>query len=312
MGGWIRRVPETIAEVNAWKSFFCLPDLLPFQACTLTDYRYPTMGSFYGGFRQDWMLIFSHRAYERELTTLRHGFSKKSMAETQKATAFCKQIFGCQKDAQKALDALKAECQYVHFTQEAIVPIETYAHKGKPKKDEQKVVKGYQIDLTCASSIQVLEEKKKSLGFFVLASNDLKGDLTPDQHKVERGFRFMKAPDFHAATIFVKKPQRVEAVLMLMALSLLVYAALEFRIRKALEEKQEILPNQSKKEVPNPTMKWIFSLFREIHCLYMPQQQQPILLNMTVIHHKIIYLFSSHIRKYYNIQERVRKVGYNC
>ena len=72
---------------------------------------------------------------------------------------------------------------------------------------------------------------KKKLGFFVLASPQ--NDLTPDQKlvgykgqgNVEKGFRFLKDPTFQASTIFVKKPERVEAVLMLMCLSLLIYTA---------------------------------------------------------------------------------------
>ncbi len=36
------------------------------------------------------------------------------------------------------------------------------------------------------------------------------------QSKVERGFRFLKDPQFIAATLFVKKPERIEALLFIM------------------------------------------------------------------------------------------------
>ena len=57
-----------------------------------------------------------------------------------------------------------------------------------------------------------------------------------DQQKVERGFRFLKYPMFMASQLFLKSPQRVMALLMVMTLCLVVYAALEFRIRAALRE----------------------------------------------------------------------------
>ncbi len=40
---------------------------------------------------------------------------------------------------------------------------------------------------------------------------------------VERGFRFLKDPIFFTSTLFLKKPERIEALLMVMTLSLLIY-----------------------------------------------------------------------------------------
>ena len=41
----------------------------------------------------------------------------------------------------------------------------------------------------------------------------------------ERGFRFLKDPMFLASTLFLKKAQRIMALLFVMTLCLLVYAA---------------------------------------------------------------------------------------
>ena len=85
-------------------------------------------------------------------------------------------------------------------------------------------------------------------------------------------------------------------------LSLLIYSALEIELRNALKKSQETLPNQVKKEVQNPTMKWIFALLVGIHCLYVENQKQPILLNIKDIQQKIIKYLSPNIRKYYNLE----------
>lgn len=67
-----------------------------------------------------------------------------------------------------------------------------------------------------------------------------------NQNKVEKGFRFLKDRQFMAATLFVKKTQRLEAILMIMTLCLMVYAALEYELLTKLKEQQQTVPNQSK------------------------------------------------------------------
>ena len=52
-----------------------------------------------------------------------------------------------------------------------------------------------------------------------------------------------------------------------MVLSLFVYSLTQYQIREALKEKKETVPNQIKKEIQNPTAKWIFYLFRNIQIL---------------------------------------------
>jgi len=53
------------------------------------------------------------------------------------------------------------------------------------------------------------------------------------QQSVERGFRFLKSPDFLVSSFFLKKPERIEALLMVMTLCLLIYSALELTLRKS-------------------------------------------------------------------------------
>ena len=309
-GLWLTRVPETISEVKYLKEAVELSQMQHFDEKDLADYRYQVVGSTYGGARQEWLLIFSQNAYEREAQSLAKNFAKASLAESKAIEQCCKQTFACKQDAQNALTKLEKQCQSIQLHDTKIQAIEGYASKGKPKPNEAKVIKGYQIQLAYSCPITPYKQKKRTLGFFVLASNEVEGKLSPDQklsaykdqNKVEKGFRFLKDPEFHAATIFVKKPQRVEAVLMLMTLCLLVYAALERQLRQALQLQNQTLPNQNKKEVQNPTMKWVFMLMRGIHCLYLPTQKELVLLNINAIHLKIIALFSNHIAKYYKLE----------
>lgn len=58
-----------------------------------------------------------------------------------------------------------------------------------------------------------------------------------EQQSVEKGIRFLKSSDFLTNSILIKKPERIEALLMVMTACLMVYATLEHPIRKKLKEK---------------------------------------------------------------------------
>jgi hypothetical protein len=68
---------------------------------------------------------------------------------------------------------------------------------------------------------------------------------------------------------------------------LLVDAALEYRIRQALQEHDATLPNQQGKRVPNPTARWVLHYFVGIHLLIAPGQW-PIVLHLTDAHRHLL------------------------
>ncbi len=54
-------------------------------------------------------------------------------------------------------------------------------------------------------------------------------------------------------------------LLMVMTLALLVYSIAQRRIRNALEENHQTLPNQINQPTKTPTMRWIFQLMDGVH-----------------------------------------------
>ena len=95
---------------------------------------------------------------------------------------------------------------------------------------------------------RVLKEKSK-LGRFILASNDL--NIDPDtilsyykgQQEVKRGFRFLKDKSFRVAEVYLKKEERIEALAMIMVLTLMIYSIAEWLIRKRMRETGVTVPN---------------------------------------------------------------------
>ena len=60
------------------------------------------------------------------------------------------------------------------------------------------------------------------------------------------------------------------ALLLVLTVCLLVYAALESPIRKALITQQATFPNQKGPSIQNPTARWVFQSFVGIHLLCSP------------------------------------------
>jgi transposase len=79
------------------------------------------------------------------------------------------------------------------------------------------------------------------------------------------------------------------ALLMIMTLCLMVYAALEYSIRKGLQEQGLTVLNQVKKPTDRPTARWIFHWFVGIHVLYLDDQCLGVL-NLEDRHWQIINL----------------------
>lgn len=297
---WITRVPENIkACKNAIQ-----------QEATFTPlsekYSYHTVKENYGGIEQRWLVIHSKDAYKREIETLKKNYLKKSEVEQKAFLKLCKTIFSCENDALKAFDRFEKECKYLHFTDKQVHKVLSFKSKGRPKKDAVPDIIHYTISASMHCSLEDYEERKRYKGRFVIATNQLNKDKLTDkelfdnykgQAKVERGFRFLKDPQFVASSFFVKNPERIEALLFIMTLCLTVYASLEHRTRQVLKESNETLPNQVGKEVQTPTMRWIFSIFKGVHVLY--GTPQPVILNKNEVHTKLLELLGDRYKKYY-------------
>jgi transposase len=79
--------------------------------------------------------------------------------------------------------------------------------------------------------------------------------------KVERGFRFLKDPVFLSSTLFLKTPRRIRALMAIMTQCLLVYAAVQWRVRQALQHSRQTCPDQKGKPNPRPTARRVFQSF---------------------------------------------------
>ena len=122
-----------------------------------------------------------------------------------------------------------------------------------------------------------------SAGRFIIATNILKENELDNtsmickykaQQSCERGFSFLKDPLFFADSIYLKTPERIEALAMIMGLCLLVYKLAQRQLRLALYESHLKIKNQLGKPTDTPTLKWIFQCFQSIHIVKFNHQKQ--------------------------------------
>src|SRR4029453_1255115 len=84
-----------------------------------------------------------------------------------------------------------------------------------------------------------IERDKHTKACYVLGTNIDASELRDaevltaykGQAQVEGGFRLLKDPLFFVSSLFLKKPSRIEGLLMVMTLALLVYSVAQRRLR---------------------------------------------------------------------------------
>ena len=105
--------------------------------------------------------------------------------------------------------------------------------KGRPNKDQTPIGQAYKITSTIEQNIKEIEIIKSHKGKFIIATNQLDVTVLPDnmllstyneQSGIEKGFKFIKDDSFEIDSVFLKKSERIDALLMIMVLCLMVYS----------------------------------------------------------------------------------------
>jgi transposase len=280
---FITRVPQKINEAKSVLKAAKTEKFSPLG----NGYSASWFDSDYGGVKQKWLLIKSEQAGKRENYTLNKTLLKNTEVSVKSFKKLCQRSFSCEIDAKAALKKWEQEQDYVQVSEGSILSTPVHAERGRPKLDAQ-VKLSYQIRGCLYTCLARKEAAANEKGFFILATNDCSENLSMEamleyyksQQAVERGFRFLKSPDFLVSSLFLKKPERIEALLMVMTCCLMIYAALEHLIRKKLAEKNLFFPDMKKKPYQKPTARWVFFCFQGVHELVI-ENKTKIIVNLT-------------------------------
>lgn len=295
---WISRVPETITEA---KAMVRLNDKDLNWIAASEGYRYVARTSNYGGIEQRWILVFSEQAYKREKLTFESNLKKQKEKLEKDVSKLRNEIFGCKDDAKRALEKVMIRFPFYKAASFEAKPVEKHTGSGRPKKDATKTIKGYQLEIEISANDEKVQTELSTKGRFILATNQLAIENSAEilesykqQQNVEQGFRFLKDPWFMADTMFLKSPRRIEALMMVMTLCLMIYNISQHRMRVALEEQNETIPNQLGKQTSTPTLRWAFQLMEGVIVareLLQTHETRTTYFNLNALRVKIVRLF---------------------
>jgi transposase len=224
---WIPRVPATLSEAQAALAQANPPTMAPL----MEGYRYHELTSTYGKVEPRWVLIYSEPRQAQGQRTVDKQRLKQSDQDIQAFKKLCGTTCACEADARQALATWERGLQATCLHQTTVRPLSRYGKRGRPGPGAHPDQVVYQIDGAVASRVATRQALVDQHSCFILATNALDTTQLPPpevlagykgQGQSERGFRFVNDPQFFASSLYLKKPERIMALLMVMTVCLLV------------------------------------------------------------------------------------------
>ena len=264
-------------------------------------YRYQVLCSTYAGIDQRWLLVESKPAHKRALKTVNRQVLKARAQEAHAFQALCRQTFAGRLDAEQALTQFQATLTFTTLQEVTIEAMPYYDKPGRPAAEQSPAGMHFRLSGAVATALEPRNALLVQKSRFIVATKELDTEKLPpaellaaykQQSQVEKGFRFLKDPLFLACSLFLKSPQRIMALLMVMTLCLWVYSALGYRMRQVLYAHRQSFPDQKGNPASNPTARWVFQCFVGIHVLVVNELQE-LVLNLEEHHQRLLALLGT-------------------
>jgi transposase len=305
---FITRIPETltvtqqvIEQAWAWGEWQPLNETVRYQRVELCHY----------GMAQRWLVVSSQDAWQRAAQTLAKAQAKEAEQVQKQLFHLQAQRFPSETTARAALGTIAQRWRYHQTAQVALTPHIQYARKGRPTPQTPQKAIQWQIHASVMPDAAKLTRQQQRKACFVLGTTIPATALTDGevvagykgQSAVERGFRFLKDPVFFVSSLFIKKPSRLQGLLMVMTLALLVYSVAQRRMRHQLARQHATLPNQIGQPGSRPTLRWVFQLLEGINRVTFAVQEhvQIVIEGLTDLRRKILQLFGQKVCQIYQI-----------
>jgi len=171
--------------------------------------------------------------------------------------------FACEVDALRAISIFEKSSTSLHSVNASIISKEV-RKRGRPPKGAPSPTRIiYQIEWKVEENKQEVDRLNKEAGCFVLITNapttgkvslSTTGVLQTykGQYGVESDFAFLKDP-LVTNDIFLKKPSRIDALGMVLIISLMVWRLMERSMRLYVEAEGVTIPGLNKQQTKRPT-----------------------------------------------------------
>jgi transposase len=306
--GFITRIPNTLKLVSqvitqalTWDRWQWLDDTTRYHPVELCHY----------GMDQRWLVVSSQAALERAEASV-HKAQQREYATIEKQLFHLQaQRFETPEAAQAALAALAKRWTYHQVEASSLIEHTHYARKGKPTSTTPITSIDWQMQAQVRPDQEKMAYDKHHKACFVVGTN-IEAEQLHDpeviraykgQAQAEGGFRFLKDPLFFVSSLFVKKPCRIQGLLMVMTLALLVYSVTQRRLRQQLAHQNETVPNQINQPTQRPTLRWVFQLLEGIHRVRVTIEGEvhDCIEGLGAVQTKILRLFGAEVCRLYQI-----------
>jgi transposase len=306
--GFLTRIPATLKWVSQMIAQALKRDT---WQCLESTTRYQRLELCHYGMAQRWLVVWSQAALERAEASV-------NKASQREAEAIQKQLFHLQAkrfetaaQAQEALSVLANTWGYHQVESSELIDHKHYAKKGRPTPETPIKAIEWQIQAQVQLDAERLEAAKQHKACFVLGTN-IEAEQLSDaevivgykgQAHAEGGFRFLKAPLFFVSSLFVKKPCRIQGLLMVMTLALLVYSVAQRRLRQELARQNDTIPNQINQPTSRPTLRWVFQVLEGIERVRVTvdDQVRDLITGLNEVKIKILRLFGEQVCHVYQL-----------
>src|SRR6267143_987292 len=204
--------------------------------------RYQCLELCHFGIEQRWLVVHSEAAAWRAESSVYKAQQREYAAIEQHLFHLQARRFDTPAAAQAALAPVAKTWKYHQVDASELIAHKRYATKGRPRADTPCQAIEWQIQARVRPDAQRIGHAKQLGACYVLGTNIATEQLSDveviagykGQAQAEGGFRFLKDPLFFVSSLFVKKPCRIQGLLMVMTLALLVYAVAQRRMRRQL------------------------------------------------------------------------------
>ena len=307
---FVTRVPETISEAKTRIQEAEIESMEPLKE----GYRAKECRSEYGDTEQRWLVVYSEEAEERARESVREKIQIEHEEETKAFSKLTERTFACREDAEQALEEFESDLEASEFTEKQVsratrYTLEESSSPGGEGNRLKETGEEWLVEGTLVPSEERIARLLKRRSLFIVATNELDDEALSaeemlegykGQVQVERGFRYLKDPQLLADSLYLQKERRIMASLMIMTLCLLVYSALEWRIREGLQAQDKTFPDQKGNPTQRPTARWVFERFLGIHVLF--EGQRRLVLNIKDRHKQVITVLGERYAELYASQ----------
>jgi transposase len=279
-----RVIAEAVAQ-SRWEEIGMLAQTPPTKHRPGTFYKVAESGVTLYGKAYRAVVVHSSSQDQRRQKHLRREFQASSAALEDTVREAAQQEYFCRADAEAAATKMRALQSAYHRVEVVVKEHQKYG-PGRPSLKQPRVVKAlrYGLQVTLHERAEVIGRKTQEMACFVLLTNvPTTGEMThragdvlrayKEQHGIEQNFGFLKDP-LIVNSLFLKKPERIEALGLVCLLALLIWRLMERSLRIYVETTGNALPGWDKKETTRPTAFMMMTKFASVLVLKVGPQRQ--------------------------------------